>query len=77
MNRRGFIGGLVGLTAGAVAAKTVSVKNVQPAPRPMRLRQVIVDYRQSSDWISPQRGEQIFIDCLRRNTALLKRIVRN
>jgi hypothetical protein len=74
MNRRGFIGGLVGLTAGAVAVSTVEAKQVQSEPKPMRLRQILVDCP-SSSWPSGE-GEEVFIKLLQRNGVQVRKILR-
>jgi len=75
MNRRGFIGGLAGLTAGAVAAKTVHVQESQPKPK-LRLREVLVDYYPSSGRFNSREGEEIFLKFLQRNSVQVERVLR-
>lgn len=71
MNRRGFIGGLVGL-AGAVVV-TKNTEPVKAAPKQtMRLRQVRVDYSGYRSW--GEDGERVLIDYLQRNQSLVRKI---
>ena len=67
MDRRGFIGGLVGLATGATVVKTTQpVLEVQPT----RVRQVIVDQRDYRDWFNSREGEQVFINYLKQHKSI-------
>ena len=73
MNRRGFIGGLVGLVAGATTVVATPKTTPTPAIPPTRMQVVLTDERDLASWLKSSEGQRVVKQTLVMNRAELKR----
>lgn len=72
MNRRGFIGGLIGVAGVVVSGRTVQSPEVVAEP-PVRVHQVKIDASEYRAWGA--EGEKVLIDYIRRHQPHVRKIL--